>query len=255
MRKAEDGESLRAEASDRLRPVILDVTDVASIQRAAEEVGDAVGAEGLAGVVNNAGVAVPGPLEVVPLDEFRRQIEVNLTGQLAVTREFLPLVREATGRIVLVTSVGGRIAFPFNGPYHASKFGLEAVGECLRQELRPWGIEVSIVEPGSIATPIWEKGDDYGDHLLDGLSEEGRHLYGERLQRFRQAMRETGERGIAPSEVAKVIEHALTARRPKTRYLVGRDAKVQARLRRLIPDRAFDRLVARTMATADRLDE
>src|SRR4051794_39187352 len=148
VRKQDDAESLRAEGSERLVPVILDVTDPEQIAAAAERIG-AESDEGLQGLVNNAGVAVPGPLETIPLDDLRHQLEVNLVAYVAVTQALLPQIRRAAGRVVFLSSIGGRIAFPFAGPYHASKFATEAIGDVFRQELRPWGIEVAIVEPGS----------------------------------------------------------------------------------------------------------
>lgn len=245
VRREEDATALREEASGRLVPVMLDVTDDDAIASVASEIGRALGPKPLDGLLNNAGLAVPGPLEFVPMDEFRAQIDVNLTAQLAVTQAMLPLLRRDKGRIVFITSVGGRIALPYNGPYHASKFGLEAVGDSLRQELRPWGMDVVIVEPGSVATDIWARGDAKAKDILDGLPPRGLELYGSRLKRMFVVMAKTGERGIEPQVVAKVIEKALTARKPKTRYLVGRDAKVQARMKSVIPDRLFDSLVAR----------
>jgi NAD(P)-dependent dehydrogenase (short-subunit alcohol dehydrogenase family) len=247
VRREEDAVSLTAEGSERLRPVTIDVTDPGSIAAAAEVVETERGDEGLQGLVNNAGVAIPGPLETLPLDDFRRQLEVNLTGQLAVTQALLALIRRGRGRIVFISSIGGRIALPFAGAYHAAKFGIEAVGDVLRQELRPWGIAVSLVEPGSIATPIWDKGEEEAERMAERTPAAQDDLYGEQLETFRGAVRRTAERGIEPEAVAKPVRHALTARRPRTRYLVGRDAVVQARMRPLLGARVFDRLVAREM--------
>jgi NAD(P)-dependent dehydrogenase (short-subunit alcohol dehydrogenase family) len=247
VRKDSDAKSLREAASERLEPLIADVTDEASIAAAARRVEEATGADGLGGLVNNAGVVLAGPFEALPIEELRRQLEVNLIGQVAVTQAMLPALRRATGRIVFLSSIGGRIALPFNGPYHASKFGIEAVADSLRQELQPWRIEVSVVEPGSIATPIWEKGASEGGRILEGMTPESRELYGERIAKFQERALATGRAGIAPERVAEVIAHALTAKRPRTRYLVGRDAKINARVRRLLPDRVFDRLVARQL--------
>jgi NAD(P)-dependent dehydrogenase (short-subunit alcohol dehydrogenase family) len=245
VRKEEDAESLRAAASERLTPLTLDVTDDGQIGAAAERVADEVGDDGLDGLVNNAGIAVPGPLEALPIDDFRRQIEVNLTAQVAVTQAMLGGLRAARGRIVFITSIGGRMAFPMFGAYHAAKFGLEAVGDVFRQELRPWGIEVAVIEPGSIATPIWERGEREADAFVTGASDEQERLYGKAIAAYREVARRTGARGIPPERVAKAIEHALGARRPRTRYLVGLDAKAQARLKAILPARLVDRLVAR----------
>jgi NAD(P)-dependent dehydrogenase (short-subunit alcohol dehydrogenase family) len=246
VRKAEDAESLRAAGSDRLTPVMLDVTDAGAISAAAASLGDELGSAGLDGLVNNAGVAIPSPLETMPIEAFRRQIEVNLTGQVAVTQAVLPLIRGARGRIVFVSSIGGRIAFPLTGAYHAAKFGVEAVGDVFRQELRRWGISVSVVEPGSIDTPIWDSGERAADEIGGdiGAREE---LYGEAIASYRKVTKNLAERGIEPDKVAEVVEHALSASRPRPRYLVGLDARTQARIKPLIPTRIWDRVVARVM--------
>ncbi len=189
VRREEDAESLRAEGSERLVPVMLDVTDATQIAAAAGLVGDAVGEGGLDGLVNNAGIAVLSPLETIPLEDFRRQIEVNLTGQVAVTQAMLPLVRHAPGRVVFVSSIGGRMALPFGAPYHAAKFGVEAVADCLRQELRPWRIGVAVIEPGSIDTPIWERGEQIADEVAARAPAAQEELYGQTIERFRAAVR------------------------------------------------------------------
>jgi len=243
VRREEDADSLREAASTRLTPVQLDITDGAAIAAAAELIGAEPG--GLAGLVNNAGVAVPSPLETIPIEDFRRQIEVNLTGQVAVTQALLGQIRAARGRVVFISSIGGRIAFPLTGAYHAAKLGVEAVGDVFRREL-PWGIGVSIVEPGSIDTPIWDRGERTADEI-GGRSPRRDALYGRAIEAYRETVRKTAERGIAPEKVAKAVEHALSSSRPRTRYLVGVDAKVQARLRPLVPTRVWDRLVARAM--------
>jgi NAD(P)-dependent dehydrogenase (short-subunit alcohol dehydrogenase family) len=246
VRREEDAEDLRRAGSASLVPLILDVTDDGQIAAAAARIEADAGGR-LDGLVNNAGIAVPGPLETLPLDDFRRQIEVGLTAQVAVTKAMLPLIRRARGRIVFVTSIGGRIAFPLNGPYHAAKFGLEAVGDVFRQELRPWGIGVSIVEPGSIDTPIWERGERNAAEIEARAHPDQDALYGEAIESFRKVVKDLSERGIQPEKVAKAIEHALSASRPRSRYLVGLDAKLQARIRPLIPTPLFDRIVARMM--------
>jgi len=247
VRKEADADSLREAGSERLEPLRLDVTEPGQIAAAAERIGEQMGEAGLDGLVNNAGIGIFGPLETLPIDDFRRQIEVNLTAQVAVTQAMLAAIRRARGRVVFVSSIGGRMALPFGGPYHAAKFGLEAVGDCLRQELRPWGIDVAVVEPGSIDTPIWERGQRIADELAERAPAAQEDLYGEALDNLREAARRTAERGIAPEKVAEAIERALTARRPRTRYVVGRDARGQALIVRLLPDRLVDRLVARVM--------
>jgi len=223
------------------------VTDANQIAAAARTVETEAGEAGLGGLVNNAGIAVLSPLETIPIEDFRRQLEVNLVAQVAVTQAFLPLIRRATGRVVFVSSIGGRMALPFGAPYHASKFGVEAVADCLRQELHPWRIGVSVIEPGSIDTPIWERGEAIADEVSERAHSSQEELYGETIERFGAAVRRTAERGIPPAKVARAISHALTARRPRTRYVVGADARGQAVARRLLPDRAFDALVRRIM--------
>jgi NAD(P)-dependent dehydrogenase (short-subunit alcohol dehydrogenase family) len=241
VRREADAEALRAVGSQRLEPVLLDVTDAGQIGAAAEQAGEA----GLDGLVNNAGIAVPGPLETLPVEDFRRQVEVNLIAQVAVTQAMLPALRRARGRVVFITSIGGLMAFPMFGAYHAAKFGLEAVGDVFRQELRASGITVSVIEPGSIATPIWERGQAEADALSRRTGGEQEKLYGETIEAYREVARKTAARGIPPQRVATKIEHALSARRPRTRYLVGADAKGQALASKVLPDRLVDWLVAR----------
>jgi NAD(P)-dependent dehydrogenase (short-subunit alcohol dehydrogenase family) len=247
VRREEDAAALRGAASDRLVPLMLDVTDAAQISAAAEQVAAAVGKAGLDGLVNNAGIGVMAPLETVPIEDLRHQIEVNLVSQVAVTQAMLPLIRSAAGRVVFISSIGGRMALPFGGPYHASKFGIEAVADSLRQELRPWRIGVAVIEPGSIDTLIWERGEGVAEEIAERAPAAQDALYGETLERFRAAVHRTAERGISPDKVAKAVQHAISARRPRTRYLVGADARGQAMLRRLLPDRLLDRAVARAM--------
>ena len=240
VRNDADLERLRGEG---FTPLKLEVTDAASIAAARAELGE----RGLGGLVNNAGIAVSGPIEHVPLDELRRQLDVNLVGQVAVTQAFLPNIREARGRIVNVSSIGGRIALPLVGPYAASKFALEAVSDSLRRELRPWGIGVAVIEPGAVITPIWEKGRETANRLEDEMGEQARSHYGGLAARIRAETEKIPERGIDPDEVAKAIEHALTASRPKLRYVVGRDARTRLKIRALVGDRRFDALIARTL--------
>jgi NAD(P)-dependent dehydrogenase (short-subunit alcohol dehydrogenase family) len=206
-----------------------------------------VGTTGLAGLVNNAGIGVAGPQEFLTPEDWRRQFEVNVFGHIATTQALLALIRKARGRIVNVTSIAGRMATPFLGPYAASKHAMEAVSDSLRQELRPWGIHVAIIEPGSIATPIWEKSQATADDLERNLPEEAMQLYGKSFQAMRAAARKFEAAGIPPDRVARAVEHALASGRPRTRYVVGFDATVQRLLRGLVPDRLRDRLVAQQL--------
>ncbi len=221
------------DAPDGTTELLLDVTDP-------EAVG-AVRFDLLDGVVNNAGIAVAASLEDLPVAELWRQLEVNVLGQLAVTKAVLPAIRKAGGRVVIVGSIGGRSALPFMGGYAITKFALEAMADSLRLELAADGIEVALVEPGSIATPIWTK----PQPLADGVSER----YRARLEKFRAIAAARAAKAASPDQVAQAIEHALTARRPKTRYLVGRDAHIRAAIERL-PDRLRDRVLTRALLGA-----
>ena len=228
------------QAPEGTEEVLLDVTDGDQIRAAAE------GVEKLDGLVNNAGIAIAMPVEFVPLDELRHQLEVNVVGQVAVTQAFLPALRRARGRIVFVGSIAGKSALPFLAPYAASKHALEAIADSLRLELRPWAIGVSIVEPGTIRTPIWARGAAKANELLASAGSEAGELYGDRVAAFRRVAMKRGEGGASPESVAKVVEEMLAARRPRTRSLVGRDARIRAGLERL-PARARDRVFERLL--------
>jgi len=223
-----------------IEPVQLDVTDSDQIAAVAATVG-----EELHGLVDNAGIAVAAPLELVPLDELRRQLEVNVVGQIAVLQAVLPALRAARGRVVLMGSIGGRSALPFLGPYAASKHALEAFADVLRVELEPWDIPVSIVEPASVKTAIWTKGASQAEAMQEGIAPDAAALYAERVGRFREVALKRGP-GIDPDVVAKAVEHALTASRPKARYVVGRDAHLRAWIERL-PTRLRDRVLSRAL--------
>jgi NAD(P)-dependent dehydrogenase (short-subunit alcohol dehydrogenase family) len=237
VRSVDAGNSLRACG---IEPLELDVTNAQQIAAAAQTVGDS-----LDGLVDNAGIAIAAPLELVPIDELRHQLEVNVVGQVAVTQAFLPALRRARGRIVLMGSIGGRSALPFLGPYAATKHALEAIADSLRVELRPWGIAVAIVEPASIKSGIWAKGGSRADEMRAELPDESQLLYASAIEKFKQVALSRGPGGD-PDAVAKVVEHALTARRPKARYLVGRDAHVRAWIERL-PTGVRDRVLARIL--------
>lgn len=245
VRRDADAQPLWRDASPRLVPVRLEVTDPASVAAAVGKVRAAVGEAGLAGLVNNAGIVVVAPVECLPLDELRRQLEVNVVGVVAVTQAALPLLRAARGRVVNVGSISGRVASPFLGAYSASKFALEALTDALRLEVRSFGVEVSIVEPGAIATPIWRKGGENARQLLAAYPPEGRALYEAALVSMERVAAGSARRAIPADRVADVVVHALTARRPRTRYLVGLDARLQVLMRALLPDRWLDALVAR----------
>jgi len=222
--------------------IVLDVTDAEQVAAAAAGIDD------LHALVNNAGIAIASPLELIPLDELRRQLEVNVLGQVAVTQAFLPHLRRVPGRIVFVGSIAGRSALPFLGAYAASKHALEAIADSLRVELSPWSIHVAIVEPATIATPIWAKGAATADEIQARASSDRSPLYAERLAAFRRAAEAAGRRAQPAERVAAVVERALTAERPRARYVVGRDARIRATIERLpdrLRDRAYERLLLR----------
>lgn len=240
-------DALQAKAGKAIIPVQLDVTDGESITKAADLVARHVGEAGLSGLVNNAGIAIGSPLELIPLPQLRRQLEVNVVGQIAVTQAVLPFLRRAHGRIVNMGSIAGRGTIPMMGPYSASKHALEALTDALRLELYPWGIEVSIIEPGAVATPIWDKSLQVSLDVQSEMPADGRHLYELAAERIREAVGLSARRAIATDAVVQAVLHALTARRPKTRYLVGRDAKLRAVMVRWLPDRMQDWILKKVL--------
>lgn len=246
VRKQSDADSLREARAARIQPVMLDVTDGDSIAAALQTV-DSAASDGLAGLVNNAGVAFGGPVEFVPIEQWRQQLEVNFIGQVAVIQAALPALRRARGRVVNVSSIGGRLASPFFGPYNASKFALEAMTDSLRLELRDAGIEVVAIEPGAVTTPIWGKGRSTAEQMMTSMPAEAQRLYGGGIEALRRAISELERSGVPPADVARAVEHALTAGRPKTRYVVGRDAKLRLTVSRLLPTRVMDKLIVRAM--------
>ena len=247
VRKRTDGEALQAQASARLRPFQLDVTSADDIAAALNFLVGEVGDTGLTGLVNNAGIGVVGPLEIVSLDELRRQFEVNVIGLIAVTQALLPLLRKARGRVVNMSSIAGRAAMPYMGPYAASKHALEALSDALRIELQHTGVRVSVIQPGAIATPIWHKTRKEVNGWESTWSEESKALYLDGLNRVKHIATMSEENAAPPSLVAEAVIHALTAPNPKPRYLVGRDAKLRALLTAFLPDSLQDKLLTRVL--------
>ncbi len=246
VRKAEDGDALRAQASAQLCPLLLDVTDARAIAQAKETVAAAVGQAGLAGLVNNAGVGFHSPVEFTPLDDLRALFEVNVFGMIAVTQAFLPLVRQARGRIVNISSSAQIVVAPFHGPYSASKLAVGGFSRALRMEVRPFGIQVSVVQPGSIDTPIWNK-TEWTSRIQREEAPQLNSLYGKTFGRMLEYMADMGRHGIPPEEVARAVAHALTARHAKHYYRVGRDAQLFNLLTTFIPERFHDWIILRTM--------
>jgi NAD(P)-dependent dehydrogenase (short-subunit alcohol dehydrogenase family) len=236
------GDALKVLAPS-IEPVLLDVTQSASIQGVVGK----VGSEPLAGLINNAGISTIGPLELVTVEAWRRQYEVNVIGLVAVTQAFLPHLRRGKGRIVNVGSIAGRSALPGTGPYDSSKFAVEAITDSLRMELHPFGIRVSIVEPGAVATEIWEKTLRETDELTRGATPELRDLYGRLISSVREETAKAAGKALPPEAVARAVEHAITARRPKTRYVIGSDARLWLLLN-LLPDAWRDRLILSSLS-------
>jgi NAD(P)-dependent dehydrogenase (short-subunit alcohol dehydrogenase family) len=234
VRTDQDAAGLEDEGPALLHPVILDVTRQDQIDAVAERIAKEPG--GLHGVVNNAGAAYGGPIEYIPTDAWRDQFEVNVFGQVAVTRAMLPMIREATGRIVFIGSIGGKLATMMMGPYNASKFAIEAIGESLRAELHPWGIHVSVIEPGAVKTEIWDKGRQSAERLERELPAEAVTRYAAHIGAIRKGIEMQDKGGVEPERVAKAVDHALFAERPKTRYVIGVPARVQAAMVRGLPD-------------------
>jgi NAD(P)-dependent dehydrogenase (short-subunit alcohol dehydrogenase family) len=246
VREASAGERLAAEAppGGRLVPLTLDVTDAAQLADAEERVREQAGG-GLGALVNNAGIAIGGPLELVSEEDLRRQFEVNVFAQMAVTRVMLPALRKAAGRIVFVSSIGGRVSTPFAAPYSASKHALEALADALRVELHSSHVQVALIEPGSVATPIWDKARADTESFV--LPPELEAQYGRVQAAAGKLIEQTAKRGVAPEVVAATIERALGAKRMRARYLIGTDAKMQLLLARALPAPLFDALLRRVL--------
>lgn len=260
--RTEDSAARIARESPAIRPLILDVTSSDSVSAAGKLLRDQLDGAGLSGLVNNAGICVSAPLECVPLNELRAELEVNLIGTVAVTQEFLPLLRMRSaakppvGRIVNISSGIGRVAAPFLGAYAASQFAKEGVSDALRRELAPLSVSVSVVEPGAIMTPIWPKVAAAARHVLDTAPDEIADPYRTRFDEF-VAMNEkrARESKTRPEAVARAVGHAMTARRPRTRYRVGPDSWGAAMAARLLPDRALDAVIRRQFAAVSAVPE
>ena len=246
VRREVDGEALQAQTSATLTPLIMDVTNGDTISAAAAAVTDVVGDRGLAGLVNNAGIGKPAPLEFQPMADFRTQLEVNLFGPVAMIQSFLPLIRRGGGRIVNVGSIGGMLVLPLNGAYSASKFGMRAISDALRLELRQWNIHVSLIEVAPVKTAIFGKTYSELDGLVQTLGETGYRLYSAQIAAIRKAVEKADADAEPPSVVAKAVADALTSDTPKTRYLVGHGGR-QTAVAAALPDRARDRALVREL--------
>jgi NAD(P)-dependent dehydrogenase (short-subunit alcohol dehydrogenase family) len=243
VRRDEDVRNVRAAKLPGLSPILFDVTDNVALARAAEEIDTEVGSLGLAGLVNNAGVSGAGPLEVVDIEEIRHCFEVNVVGSLAVIRALLPMLRRGSGRIVNMSSGAGRVATPLMGPYCISKFALEAATDGLRMELHRSGIDVVLIEPGAVSTTMVGKGNAQVDRQITQLPADAPAYYRNSLVQLRKVLDRT--KGKDPEVVARAVHEALTTSRPRSRYVVGGDARLLLTLRAFLPDRALDALLRR----------
>jgi len=229
-----------AEESERITPIELDVTDAAHVAALAEAL-----PERLDAVVNNAAEGILGPVEPLALDDLRRQLDVNVVGQIAVTQAVLPRLRASRGRVLFMSSVTGRVSPPMEGAYNASKFALEALADSLRVELRPWGIRVVIIEPGPVDTETWHEVDPIMDAMEARMTPEHRELYAAHTKGLRTMLLGLKHRAMPADGVATTIERALVARRPRARYPVGSNARIMLAMRAVLPTRALDATMAR----------
>ncbi len=252
VRRERDASRLSAGASRNLAPLLLDVADTASVNGAARRIEHETRRAGLFGLVHNAGIVVPGALEHLEIEDLRGQFEVAVFGAHRVTRALLPQLRRSRGRIVHVGSMSGYLATPFLGPYAAAKFALRGLNDTLRRELRPWGIHVTLVVPGNIATPLWDKGMRSAAALEQALPPSARTLYGPHIRAARSSLERAARWARPPERVAEVVAQALTTSRPRTRYHVGVDAQVARAIAALLPERIVDALMARLGRAPDR---
>ena len=242
VRKEADAEKLR-KLGDNVHPVMMDVTDTASVLAAAEEVRGALGGETLGGLVNNAGVAVTGPAIALPIEDFQRQMDINVTGVLRSTQAFAPLLgtdhelKGPPGRIIQISSMAGEMGAPFLSAYASSKHAVEGMSKSLRRELNPYGIQVIVLGPGAVATPIWEKADDTDISRYEGSD------YWEAMNRLLQYMLKSGPEGFPPSKIARRVHASLTQDKPRFRYAIVPGRFMNWTLPRLLPERTVDKLV------------
>jgi len=231
-----------------IRALLFDVQDRDSIDAAAAELTELLGDEGLTALINNAGISIAGPLEYLPEEAFQKQIDVNLTGVLRCVQAFMPLLKIARGRIVNISSMSGRVGFPMVGAYSTSKYALEGLSDSLRLELKVHGMEVSVVQPGSMATPIWQRSRQRAEEIMKQIPERGRKEYSQMISQALATTESNGEESADPQLCADVVRHAVLAKRPRTRYAVGTDAKRLLFLRRwLLSDRMLDKLILRNL--------
>ena len=235
VRSQKDGKSLKSESSENLVPIILDITKKEHIKKAVEKIGDS-----LHGLINNAGIVSPGPLELMPIKDIKEQLDVNVVSQISVTQSFLPSLRNSQGRIIFMSSVSGMMVFPLLGAYAASKHALEAIGDGFRRELKKWDIKVSIIEPGSMKTPIWKKTLGRGSAQMKDIPKEKLKLYENEINSLLKGASEAEKKALDVQYVVDAVLDALDSSHPKTRYIVGPIHKIKTIIARFLPDSFLD---------------
>lgn len=256
VRKEADAASLR-EATPAgalpIEPLLFDVTDTDGVRAGAARLEELLQGEGLHALVNNAGVAIAAPLEYIPLEDFQLQMDINMTGVLRCTQAFLPALKRARGRIINISSLAGRLAFPLAGPYHSSKHALEGFSDVLRMELRRHAIDVVVIQPGAIQTEIWDTAAAKSSDIRKRLSDQAIDEYGRLIDQVGKAAANAGANGEPVSLCADVVRRSIEAKRPKTRYIVGRDGKIALFLRRILSDRRMDRIIGKGLDLEERV--
>jgi len=245
VRKESDAQDIQESASSKLRVLLLDVASPSDLFQFQESLEQELGNGGLWALINNAAIGFSSPLEFVALDQFRQLFEVNLFGLLAVTQICLPYIRQEQGRVINISSTASIVIAPFHGPYSAAKIGLNALSNALRLELRPFGIQVSVMVCGSVQTPIWDKGGALARHLWEEQPPEATQLYGAQYAQLGSFFEQMGHKGLPPKKVAETIDHALSSKQPKQTYYIGRDAQQFRLLNKLVPERLRDWLILR----------
>lgn len=238
VRKSKDADALTKE-NLQILPIILDVTDAATIAASLQIVEKQKKFSELV-LINNAGIAVSGPIESVQMEEYRKQFEVNYFGLIAMTQKFLPLIRQTKGRVINISSIAGRVASPFLGPYSSSKFAVEAISDSLRREMIPFGVKVVLIEPGPIQTPIWEKGLGKKDSILNAMSSEQIQVYGSAIRSFEDMIAVAVKKAEPVERVVEALQKAVMSKEPCHRYLVGTEARINGVLSQIIPTRWVD---------------
>jgi NAD(P)-dependent dehydrogenase (short-subunit alcohol dehydrogenase family) len=244
VRRVSDADALR---SERIEPLTLDITVDADVAAIAERVAHDPAHRKLRALVNNAGIAVNAPVEALPIAEWRRQFEVNLFGHIAMTQALLPALRDSSGTVVNISSVGGKVAMATYGAYAGSKFALEAVSDALRREVAEFGVKIVVVEPGAVITEMSGRGIATADSLADAMTAEQHRHYDALINAITAQSRSFTEAGVSATHAAKIVVGAIAAKKPRTRYTVGRDAAIIVKLARFASDRLLDRFLRRNL--------